>query len=327
METIIPLYHNLNTTEGKNKLGLNDLPENTHFVQALKYAADEASCLNLNKVSTPHVLGINLHEIENSAFKISNFIQPDTTDYISFLTRKQNIAYPVLVDETVLTWSLGKALGDTLWYQNAAAEPVALLLAGTLPNTIFQGHILMDYELFKSIWPGIAGTETALIQSEPQSADQIKALLSTALSEYGISLITTNDRLRQFNSVTDTYLTIFMTLGCIGLLLGIMCFIIIIRKQMTMRKSQIQLYLILGYTTPGLYKLYYKENLMIPLYAFISGFIAALLSIGPAICIISLLMWGIILLFSLLFILCVLLFIRFTVRKEIRNNHINIVQT
>lgn len=76
----------------------------------------------------------------------------------------------------------------------------------------------------------------------------MKNLISQALSEYGVRVMTTNDRLRQFNTVTDTYLTIFMTLGGLGLLLGILSFIIVIRKNLAMRRDEIRLYRVLGFT-------------------------------------------------------------------------------
>ena len=76
----------------------------------------------------------------------------------------------------------------------------------------------------------------------------VKKLISQALSEYGVRVMTTNDRLRQFNTVTDTYLTIFMTLGGLGLLLGILSFIIVIRKNLAMRRDEIRLYRVLGFT-------------------------------------------------------------------------------
>ena len=73
-ESSIPVYHNINTLQGRKKLNLTDLPDDAEILQCLKYSADEASCLNLNKVSTPSVLGIDLKSLLNGPIKVQNNI-------------------------------------------------------------------------------------------------------------------------------------------------------------------------------------------------------------------------------------------------------------
>ena len=111
-----------------------------------------------------------------------------------------------------------------------------------LSNSVFQGNILVDQALFSEIWTETTGSEVFLLKTGESEREEVKKLISQALSEYGVRVMTTNDRLRQFNTVTDTYLTIFMTLGGLGLLLGILSFIIVIRKNLAMRRDEIRLY-------------------------------------------------------------------------------------
>ena len=100
-----------------------------------------------------------------------------------------------------------------------------------------------------------------LLKTGESEREEVKKLISQALSEYGVRVMTTNDRLRQFNTVTDTYLTIFMTLGGLGLLLGILSFIIVIRKNLAMRRDEIRLYRVLGFTDGQIGRIFYKENI------------------------------------------------------------------
>ena len=59
-ESAIPVRKNLNTAEGKEEFGLNDIEfSGMEIVQALRLNGDDASCLNLNHVKTPPVLGID----------------------------------------------------------------------------------------------------------------------------------------------------------------------------------------------------------------------------------------------------------------------------
>ena len=140
-----------------------------------------------------------------------------------------------------------KSLGDTIYYTGSNGLEYSILLAGTLPNTIFQGYILVDQSLFSNVWETTNGSELFLINTEHEHLQEVKTLVSQAMHEYGVRVTTTNDRLKQFNTVTDTYLTIFLTLGGIGLLLGIFGFIIVIRKNLSIRQQEIKLYSTLGF--------------------------------------------------------------------------------
>ena len=248
-ESSVPVYYDLSTSSGKAKLSLSDLPEDTEVLQCLRYNADDASCLNLNKVTTPTVLGINMKALSNSDFQIEQTIYGEDREVVFERVRERtNSVYPALVDATVLTWGIGMNLGDTLYYKNDQGLPIAIRLVGTLSNSVFQGNILVDQALFSEIWTETTGSEVFLLKTGESEREEVKKLISQALSEYGVRVMTTNDRLRQFNTVTDTYLTIFMTLGGLGLLLGILSFIIVIRKNLAMRRDEIRLYRVLGFT-------------------------------------------------------------------------------
>jgi putative ABC transport system permease protein len=238
-ESSIPIYHNMSTQTGREKLSLKTLPDDTEILQCFRLSADDASCLNLNKVSVPNVLGIDMNDLAGSDFHImENIYSLNRKDIYDRLQVHKNFVYPALVDATVLTWSLDKKLGDTLYYENDKGREIALQLVGTLPNTVFQGHILIDRQLFSEIWKETTGSEVFLVKTDESKSGEVKTLLSQALNEYGVRITTTSDRLKLFNTVTDTYLTIFLTLGGIGLLLGCMSFFIVIRKSLVSRRKQ-----------------------------------------------------------------------------------------
>ncbi|MDL2278009.1 ABC transporter permease [Parabacteroides sp. OttesenSCG-928-G07] len=320
-ESTVPVYHNIMTEEGRSRLALSDLPADTDILQALRYSADDASCLNLNKVSTPTVLGIDMTSFEKSDFQIEQSLYPmDRTTFFTQMQVHSDSVYPVFVDATVLTWGLIMNLGDTLYYEAGNGQTVALQMVGTLSNSIFQGNILMDRNLFKEIWPEITGSEVFLFKVDESERDAVKNLLSQALSEYGVTVSTTNDRLKQFNVVTDTYLTIFLTLGGLGLLLGIMSFIIVIRKNLAMRRKEIELYGMLGFTAHKIEQILYQENILVPLYAIATGVISALLGVSLSFMNTGLWIWFIALLFTVFFVVCVIVFVRKSVKKEVQGS-------
>lgn len=315
METSVPVYYDINTPEGKKQLSLTELPADAHILQFLRYSADDASCLNLNKVSTPTVLGVDMEQFTQS-FSVDYYAGYD-------LQRLKNdvSAYPVLVDETVLTWGLMKSMGDTLYYTDAHDNEVKLLIAGTLPNTVLQGNVVMDKGLFAKIWPELTGSQVALVRVNKTNVKQTAQLIAIALNEYGVRVNTTNERLKQFYQVTDTYLTIFLSLGGIGLLLGILSFLIVIRKNLTARSSDIRMYAMIGYRPETISQLLFKENVIVPVFAIVVGVTGALLSIGTGFANVSVSIWLLSLLLMLLLAGCVWAFVKRLVIKEVKDKY------
>ena len=302
METTVPIYYDMNTDEGRRQLVLRDLPNDAVFLQFLRYTADDASCLNLNKVTTPTVLAVDMEQ----------FMQVFPINYGGeYHSARQNLpCYPVLVDETVLTWGLMKSLGDTLYYQDAHGKEVNLLLAGTLPNTILQGNVVMDQNLFAEIWPEITGSKVVLVKVKENEVEHAKNILATALNEYGVRVMPTVERLRQFYQVTDTYLTIFLTLGGIGLLVGIFSFVIIIRKNLAMKDKDIQLYNMLGYPRETVERWLFNEHVIVPLYAIFIGVTGSMLSAGAGFMNVTWSTWLLCLAFSALLVMSVIYYVR-----------------
>jgi putative ABC transport system permease protein len=288
----------------------------------LKYGADDASCLNLNKVVTPNVLGIDMEELKNSDFKITKTIYDDFFTFEK-MKKSNHSVYPALVDETVLMWSLGKKLGDTLVYTGEKGETVSILLAGTIQNSIFQGYILIDKALFSEIWSEISGSEIMLIKVPEPEVAHTKMLISQALNNYGIRVMTTGERLKMFYSVTDTYLTIFLTLGGLGLLLGIFSFIIVVRKNLVARVKEITLYRSLGFDEKRMENLLYKENVSVPLVAVLTGALGALTRISMGFGNVSIGIWGMAIVLLGVFLFCVTEFVKRAVRRFLRKTQQN----
>lgn len=320
-ESSVPVYYDLSGAAGRAKLSLTTLPSDAEVLQCFRYSADDASCLNLNKVVAPTVLGVDMKRLAASDFRIEQSIFPEEGQ-AAFLrmTERTDSVYPALVDATVLTWSLGMSLGDTLQYEDDRGRTVAIRLAGIVSNSIFQGNILIDRNHFADIWTETTGSEVFLLKIKEPEAAAVKTLLSQALGEYGVRVSTTADRLRQFNTVTDTYLTIFMTLGGLGLLLGIMSFIIVIRKNLAMRRGEISLYRNLGFTNCQIEDLLWRENLIVPLYAIGTGVVSALVSVGVNFRNAGTGVWLLALGFTVFFVVCVCVFVRRLVWQEVNNS-------
>ncbi|GAB6010915.1 FtsX-like permease family protein [Viscerimonas tarda] len=319
-ESSVPVYHNMATEAGREKLALSDLPEDTRVIQMTRYSADDASCLNLNKVSQPTVLGVDMNLLKTADFEIEKHIYSGEKPVFDALQTGTDSVYPVLIDETVLMWGLMMNLGDTISYESGAGKRVYLQLAGMLKNSVFQGNVLMDKQLFSEIWGEITGSEIALVKINETETEETKKLLSQALNEYGVKVTTTAQRLKEFNSVTDAYLNIFLTLGGLGLLLGIMGFIIVIRKDLSSRTEQIALYRSLGFTDDRISKILVSENRLVPLSAVVVGVVSSLLGVSGGFANVGLWVWLSSFVLSLFLIVCIVVFIHKSVRLCLSKN-------
>lgn len=260
VESRVPIEYNLNNAEARRRLSLDALPDSTVFLQFLRHNQDEASCLNLNKVSNPTVLGVDLRDM--ATFGLIPSGQPMS----------------IYLDEEALVWSLMKSVGDTIYYQDGRGETVPVVIAGSYPTGLFHGAAIMSRDNFRSLWPRESGTEVLLMRSShPEEAADV---LATAMSEYGLTVMTVGERLQMFFEVTETYLVIFLTLGALGLLLGIFSLLIIVRKNLTAQQSTISFYRTMGFAEPLILQMLKYENLLVPLYASVAGTTGAIISIS-----------------------------------------------
>ena len=306
VDSRVPIQYDLNNPAVRQKLSLESLPDSTQFLGFLRHTQDEASCLNLNQVSTPTILGVDLASMESFG------ISPHSSH--------PSLPTPHLfIDEESLIWSLKKSVGDTLYYQNDRGETSPVIIAGTYPTGIFHGNAIMSAEDFRSLWPKESGVEVLLMKSS--RPDEAAEILSTAMNEYGLNIQTVEERIRMFFEVTETYLLIFLTLGGLGLLLGIFSLMIIVRKNLTAQTATIRQYRAMGFGDRLIQNILLRENLLVPLYAVAVGATGSVISISANI-------GGagattLLLSFVVLVVICLLLYygIRFMINQSVNNQH------
>jgi ABC-type antimicrobial peptide transport system permease subunit len=187
---------------------------------------------------------------------------------------------PAYADQTVIKWGLMKEVGDTLLYQNEQGEDLYIVIAGGLQASIFQGSIIIANNHFVKHFPSISGSKTMLIDAE--NSKKTSEILARYLKNYGIELTPTSERLAQFYSVTNTYLTVFMFLGGLGVIIGTLGLGIVLFRNILERKSEIALLLSVGYTKSKIIRLIFTENIMLLSIGVLIGTFSALIGILPS---------------------------------------------
>ncbi|HOU95141.1 MAG TPA: hypothetical protein PLN06_00760 [Bacteroidales bacterium] len=285
-ETSTPVKENLNTPEGKKKFGLNNFPANEMiFVQARKLQGDDASCLNLNQVSSPPLLGIdNSYLAENKAFSFASLhpeANPSNPWEMIERSPGKNIIYG-FADQTVLQWGLKKSVGDTLIYSTEQGENLYIIIAGGLKSSVFQGYIITGEKFFNEYFPSATGYSVFLIAGNSEHIENYLNILNSRFEAYGINAMSTKERLSAFFEVTNTYLSVFTVLGAFGMIMGIAGLGFVLRQNYNYRRRDFAMMLAVGFKEKRIKRMVISEQLIFLLSGVITGFIGALTATLPS---------------------------------------------
>ena len=103
------------------------------------------------------------------------------------------------------------------------------------------------------------------------------------MKNYCIELTRTSDRLAQFYSITNTYLTVFMFLGGLGIIIGTLGLGIVLMRNILERRSEIALLLSVGFLKKKVFKLIFLENIFLLILGIVIGIFSAIIGILPSI--------------------------------------------
>jgi len=284
-ENSIPILQDLNSKEAQIELGLNidKTLNSTWFVQLKNISGDDASCLNLNQVQQPTLLGVNPSIFDSlAAFSFAKTIQKTKNPWLLLNDSLGENILPAIADQTVIQWGLIKNIGDTLNYVSESGEMIKIVLVGGLNASIFQGNLLISEENLRKHYPSSAGSKHMLIDCPKENKNEIKRILSNQLSDFGIEITDNQQRLSSFYSVTNTYLNIFMILGGLGVLIGTLGLGLILYRNILERKEELALMRSLGFSIAKIQSHIFNENLILVVLGIFFGLVSALIGILPS---------------------------------------------
>lgn len=280
VETSMPVLFDVNTPKGKESL---DLPQEAKVVQFQAQTGDDASCLNLNRVARPRIIACNPVQLnERSAFTFAARTEDlDTQNqWLSLNKTLADSVIPAIADQTVIQWSLGKKIGDTLVYKDETGKVLKLKLIGGLANSVFQGNVIIGEDHFVKAFPSVSGSGVFLIDA-PDSTVTTETI-QNGWRNYGPQITRTTDRLLAFYQIENTYLNIFLMLGALGLLIGTIGLGILIFRITFEQIHEYALMRSIGFQKSGIYSLLLKEKLFLMIVSVLIGIVPAILSGLPS---------------------------------------------
>ncbi len=277
VEATIPMLYDLNDPDRQDALGM---PEGLTFLQMLSAYNDDASCLNLNRITQPKILGVDPNQLEGRFSFVSDGLITDKEHPWQTLSQSMNGVIPAIVDETVMVWGLGKNVGDTLVYENRRGEKMALLLVGGLSSSVLQGHVVISRQQFERHFPEAGGSDFMLMETVG-NVDNLPVELEFTFKEFGWQVTSTKKKLAEFASIENTYLNIFFLMGAFAMLLATVGLAVSILSNLLDRKKEWALLRSLGFGQGKMLRLFSYEHMTLFLTGTGIGLICSVIATLP----------------------------------------------
>ncbi len=242
---------------------------------------EDASCLNLYKPSSPSLTGLTDAFIDRGGFAFQSTLaelEAEKDNPWLLLRKDYGGAIPVFGDANSVMWILHLGLGQELTVTDDSGKTHRLLIAGLLSRSIFQSELLLSEQRFLELYPGHNGYQSLLAETNEK---QDSILLETSFADQGLDATQTADRLASYLVVENTYLSTFMTLGGLGLLLGTLGLAIVIVRSILERRSELALLEALGLKSNSILQLILTENSFLLVFGVSVGTASALLAVTP----------------------------------------------
>ena len=285
-ENSVPLKEDLNTVSGKKTLGIdNEQLMKMRFVQMKRSSGNDASCLNLNHVTAPPLLGIDpVDFISRGSFSFSRVILNENINnpwqYL-YSTSERNTIYGI-ADQTVLQWGLKINPGDTLILKAENGQPLNVIIAAGLKSSVFQGYVMIGMENFMKYFPSVSGSSVFIADGDPEQIDIYKNTLNERLDNYGINAELTTNRLASFYEVTNTYLSVFGVFGALGMMTGIAGLGFVLLRTYNNRKREFAMMMATGFPVSKIRRIILSEQIVILFAGVTCGVISAIVATLPS---------------------------------------------
>jgi len=284
----LPIHLDLNTAEGRRRAGLLDeSPFRGATILPLRLQrGDDASCLNLQRVQSPRVVGVPRELVVRGGFSFAD-VEP-----LQGTKRKpanpwelldQELAdgsVPVIGDEASVKWILHRGLGETVTVDGPDGG-IHLRIVGLLRGSIWQSELLMSERHFTERFGSEGGYRRFLIDVPAGRQAALAEALRGGLAELGFDVRRTADVLARYAGVQNAYLSAFHTLGGLALVLGTFGVVTVLLRNIVERRGELGLMLAVGFQKRQLVRLVVLETGLLVLLGLAIGSAAGLVAVAP----------------------------------------------
>ncbi|MBU0717029.1 MAG: hypothetical protein KJ749_02175, partial [Planctomycetes bacterium] len=288
-EAAVPLPYNVNSPDGREALNITgaavDKLRNTRAFAFRLRSGDETSCLSLYRPTEPQLIGASDALIDRGGFVFSATMAESDTERRNpwTLLRREfpDGVVPVIGDEAAVKWQLHSGVGQEITITDEHGQEARLRFVALLGGSVLQNELAIAESRFVELFPSIDGHAFFLIEAPPDQAAEVAGILESALSTYAFDVTSTKQRLAAFQTVQNTYLSTFQTLGGLGLVLGTAGLAVVLLRNIGERRGELALMRALGFSRRALAWMVLAENGVLVISGLAAGAVPAFLAIAP----------------------------------------------
>jgi putative ABC transport system permease protein len=296
-ESMLPIVHDPETSEGRGELNLTaDALADVRFARFRLRPGDDASCLNLYRPTDPRILAPADAFLQDGRFSFRKALAetPEERENPWLLLDRDlpDGAIPVIGDANSLRYVMHLDVGDTFVLNPDSARPIALRVVAALDDSVFQSELLMSERNFVRLFPEHEGYRVFLIEMDdvplpgtPMAGDRQAAVateLEDRLSDFGVAVSSTAERLAAYHRVENTYLSTFQMLGALGIVLGTFGLATVLLRNVLERRRELALLRAVGYNHRHFSLMVAAENAFLLVWGLAAGTVCAVVAITPA---------------------------------------------
>ncbi|MFO7948459.1 MAG: FtsX-like permease family protein, partial [Armatimonadota bacterium] len=279
----VPLPYDPQTEAGRRRLGFSAADEKVmqecEIVSFRRSPGEDISCLNIARPQHPLVLGVPQKMIQRGGF--SPTTTSDSAEGWKALQADTPGVIPAFGDAASVRWTLHSGLGEYYSMPGPGGQELPFRFVGLLANSIFQSELLVDEAIFEAIYPSITAPAYFLIDTPPGRQEEVARILRRNLGEMGFQVRTTTAVLNDYLQVQNTYLSMFLALGGLGLLLGTVGLVTVLLRSALERRSELALMLATGFNRAGIAWTLVVENGGLLVVGLVMGTVSALIAVAP----------------------------------------------
>ncbi len=271
----IPIVRDLNSPQVRESLNLEKAQTQFNAVAVREYTAQQASCLNPGRVDKPTLWGVRPDQMAGR-FTITG------KGWETLDAELGDDVVPAIGDYATVYWQLHKNLGQDLEYIDQQGGLFRLRIVGMTHGSILQGGLWISQRQFVKRFGSISGSRVVLIETAAHDTDVVAAGLTRALRDYGFSAVRTGWRLGRFQQVEAIYITIFMLLGSLGLIIGCIGLGLVAMLNIQERAGHLAMLRAMGFSRRRLGWMLFGEHTLLAIAGVTVGAIAAMTAAGPS---------------------------------------------
>lgn len=277
-----PIHCDFGTRKGRETLGFSDedqqVFEGVRVYSFLMSPGDDISCLNLAKPSLPRVIAVSRRMQDRGGFSVTTATHAKNPWTILC---SGTGAIPVFGDSNSVIWNLHSGLGKSYNALGGDGRDVSTVIAGLITQSIFAGELLMSEPRFRQVFPSVDAPRYFLIETPRGREGAVAAALRRNLGRMGLEVRTTAEVLDSYAGVQNTYLSMFLAIGGLGVILGTVGLVAVLFRSALERRREFALLLAQGFGRESVFRLLVMENAGLLAAGVVIGTLSALVAVAP----------------------------------------------